>query len=74
MIKFIKDILTENDNETYCIARVGLAVALLSFTGYAGYQVYNAKDFKYIDFGNGVMQILTGGAAIIGAKQFSGKQ
>jgi len=73
-MKLIKDILTEDDNITYCGARVAVFIALFTFIGFAGYEVYNAKAFKATDYGTGIMQILTGGAAIIGAKQFTSKK
>lgn len=72
-MKFITDILTENDNATYCIARVLVLVAVVSFIGFAGYEEYNSKSFKALDFANGIMQILAGGATIIGAKTFVSK-
>lgn len=73
MIKFVKDLLTETDNETFCLARVALILSLFTFIGFSGYEVYNSKGFKASDFASGVMQILTGGAAIIGAKTFTTK-
>ena len=73
-MKFIRDILTENDGQSFCVARVGLMIALSAFILFSGYEVFNSKTFKMVDFGNAIMQILIGGGTLIGAKQYSGKQ
>jgi hypothetical protein len=74
MLKFIKDQLTENDNDTWCIARVSFVVTLASYIGQAAYSLYvdPLHVFHNTDFATGVMSICGGAAAFIGAKQFSG--
>ena len=72
-MKFLKDLITEDDGESYCIARVLLLASFISFVGFSGYEVYNTKAFRMTDFGTGIMTILTGGAAVIGAKQITTK-
>ncbi len=71
---WFKDVLTENDGETYCTARVAVAIVLTFFLGLSVYSVYRTGTFSMTDFGTGSMGILTGGAALIAGKQFSGKQ
>ena len=72
--KWINDLLTEDDGSTICYARVASAVALLSFIGYSFYDfVFVNHIFHYNDYANGLMQILGGSAAVIGAKQITSK-
>lgn len=71
-MKFIKDILTENDGITWCGARVAAFLALFSFIGLAGYDYYIHQIFHIAEYGSGLMSVLGGAGALIGAKQFSG--
>ena len=67
-MKFITDLLTENDGSTWCFARVSSAIALASFIGFAGFNLCKDHKFEDLNYANGLMQILAGSAAIIGAK------
>jgi hypothetical protein len=68
MLKFIKDLLTENDSTTYCIARVAFAIALLGFMGNATYQLYSTHVLDLANFATGISTILASGGASIALK------
>lgn len=73
--KLIRDCLTEDDNNSYCWARVASALTLLFFCGGAIYEVWTLQSsFKLLDFANGAMQILGGSGALIGAKQITSQK
>jgi uncharacterized membrane protein len=72
-MKLIKDILTEDDNQTYCAARVCGIVALLGFLVIAFVHVFHGKDIDFSALGMGFGTILGGSGAMIGAKQFTSK-
>jgi hypothetical protein len=70
---FFKQLMTEDDNQTFCIAKLMAVVAFLSFMGYAGYGLYLNKTPDLNAYANGLMITLTGCGAIIAAKQFTQK-
>ncbi len=72
--KFITDLVTENDNQTFCIARIGFVIALFSFIGLAVYHMYLSHTIVLTEYSSGIMQILSGGGVIIGAKNISGSK
>jgi hypothetical protein len=52
MMKFIKDMLTGIDNDTWDIARVTFLVGFFVFVGLEIYQVvFNGQTFEMINFG-----------------------
>ena len=71
MAKLLTHILTEDDNNTFCIARVGLFLALAAFIGIAVFEFITTRTFHYSEFANGIMQMLGGGGVAIGAKQYT---
>ncbi|TDK63541.1 hypothetical protein [Sapientia aquatica] len=73
-MKFLKNIFTEDDNETFCIAKFMAAVAFVSYLGYAGYGLYLSKNADITNFANGIMQVLVGCGGVIGAKQATQKK
>jgi hypothetical protein len=66
--KIIKDCMTENDNQTFCMARVAFAIALFSFIGYASYSLYVNKTCNLTEFATGITTILASGGASIALK------
>ena len=68
MEKFIRDILTEDDNRTWCIARVVVLFGVMSFIVLATIHVWHNATFSPSDFGMGLGSILGGGGVIIGGK------
>lgn len=63
--KFFHDLLTEPDNETYCIIKTLSAVGGLSFIGLGLTHVIINHNFDFVGFGTGMGAIV--GAAGIGA-------
>ena len=71
--KYLKQILTEDDNATFCIAKCLALVAFFSFIGYAIFGL--VKDhYDVSSYANGLMQVLLGSGGLIAGKQFSQKQ
>ena len=67
-MKFIKDVLTEDDGNSYCMARVSSLMGFLSYIGYTGYMLYHTIPVSLTDFATGYTTILAGAGAIIAAK------
>ena len=68
-MKFLKDILTEDDNQTYCAARVCGILTVIGFTAVALLRAFDRSsqiDFSQLGIGFGA--VLTGSGALIGAK------
>lgn len=68
MFKFVQDLLTENDNTTWCIARVAFAIALGSYIAYSIYGLYENKTCDLTAFATGITLILGSGATGIALK------
>lgn len=68
MMKFIRDLFTEDDGVSWCYARVSSFIALVSYLTNATYSVYLGHTLDLSAFGTGLAAVLTGGAAIIGLK------
>lgn len=71
MKDFLKQLFTEDDNTTFCIAKVMAITAFVSFLGYAGYGVYVSKAGDLTNFASGLMQVLIGSGTIIAGKQLT---
>jgi hypothetical protein len=67
-VKILKDILTEDNNETYCAARVCAIAALFGFLVIAIIQVVNGHDIDFSQLGVGFGTVLGGSGVMIGAK------
>lgn len=68
LTKILKDLFTEDDNETWCIARVSTFMALLSFIGLGISHVVLNHGFSPSEYGMGIGSLLGGSGVIIGAK------
>lgn len=68
MGKFFKDILTEDDNQTWCIARVSVLLGVISFIVLAAVHVWHNATFSPADYGMGLGTLLGGGGVLIGGK------
>lgn len=68
MKKFFTDILTQNDNRTWCIGRVSLFMGTLSFIaiGFIHAIMNHAMDFSA--FGMGLGALIGGSGVYVGAQ------
>jgi len=67
-MKLLKDILTEDNNETYCAARVCAIAALFGFLGIAFVHVLHGNPIDFSQLGIGFGTVLGGSGVMIGAK------
>ncbi len=72
-MKLFKDILTEDDNQTYCAARVCAVAALFGFLGIAFVHVIHGNPIDFSQLGVGFGTVLGGSGVMIGAKQATTK-
>jgi hypothetical protein len=70
-MKLIKDILTEEDNETYCAAKVAGVLSIIVFCVLAiRHEITTGiEDFSALGIGFG--GVLGGAAAFLGAKSYT---
>ena len=73
-MKIFKDILTEDNNETYCAARVCAIVALFGFLGIAILHVLHGGSMDFSQLGVGFGTVLGGSGVMIGAKAATQKE
>jgi hypothetical protein len=67
--RFLTNLFTGLDNQTYDIARVLWAVSCLALIFYAGWGVIvNKQAFNAIDFGGGAAGVLAGGGIGVASK------
>jgi hypothetical protein len=74
MNKFFTDLLTQNDNQTWCIARVGVFIGIITFVclGFI-HTIYNhTMDFS--GFGMGLGGLLGGAGVYIGSQAATDKE
>jgi len=72
MKKFIRDLFTEDDGVSWCIAKVlGFLTWLIVMIG--AYHSFKNPNFMMVDFGQGIGYALAGIGAFIGLKQFTQK-
>jgi hypothetical protein len=72
-MKWITDILTENDGVTICPGRMALIFGASTFLALAIWAVYLKHDFDAQSFGLGYGSLLGGGLAGIWAKSKTDK-
>jgi len=68
MVKFLKDIFTEDCGEMFCMARFLAFIAISTFAICAIIHVMNNPTLDLNQLGIGLAATLTGGGAVIGAK------
>lgn len=67
MSKFIQDIFTEKDGQSWSLARVGWGISLLVFLGLAVWDVTLQKShFDMQSFGIGLGAVIAAGGVAIG--------
>lgn len=70
-MKFIRDLFTEDDGVSWCLAKVTSAVALVSYLGNATYAIYTGHAPDMGSFGSGLFQVLSGCGVLIAGKQIT---
>jgi hypothetical protein len=71
MIKLFKDILTEDDGNSYCMARVCTVIGVITFVIIGLINVIKGIHFDLSSFGSGFGYILGGGGVAVGMKQYT---
>ena len=73
MNKFFKDCLTEDDGESFCLAKCMSLYAFLAYHAFTCYLIWTGHQPSLTDYANGTMQVLGGCGALIAGKQWSQK-
>ena len=73
-MKFVQDLLTQNDNKTYCIGRFSILLGLLTFI-FLGFihTIYN-HTIDFSGFGLGIGSLLGAGGVYIGSQAATDKE
>jgi hypothetical protein len=66
--RFIVDLFTEDDNNTWCIARVSAFISVISFIGLGIAHVIINHQFQPSEYGVGIGSLLGGAGVLIGGK------
>ena len=74
MIKFIKDILTEDDNTTWCIARLSTMMGVTTFCVMGIIDACQQHATEFNEFGIGFGALLTGCGIVIAGKAATQKE
>ena len=73
-MKIFRDILTEDDNDTYCAARVCSIAVVFGFLVIALIHVTHGGTIDFSQLGIGFGTVLGGSGAMIGAKAATQKE
>lgn len=68
MNRFITDLFTEDDNYSWCIARVSSFIALVSFIALGVIHAIYNHTFQASEYGIGIGSVLGGAGVLIGGK------
>ena len=68
MNKFVRDLLTEDDNSTWCLARFSTLIAVLTFCSMGIIDATQAHATQFNEFGIGFGALLTGCGIFIAGK------
>lgn len=68
--KFLSDLFTESDNNTFDLAKVLALLAIIDGLGLASYEVIvKGSAFNFQDFGTGVGLLFAGLGVVLGFKK-----
>lgn len=70
-MNWLKHCLTGIDNQTFDPARVLWVVGILSFLGFAGWEVYRSSHFDMTNFATAYGVLLASGAGAVKLKESS---
>lgn len=73
MSKFFRDLLTQNDNQTFCIARVGVFLGTISFIALGFIHTIYNHTIDFSGFGMGLGGILGGAGIYVGSQAATAK-
>jgi len=73
MKKFFTDILTQNDNRTWCIGRVSLFLGALSFIALGFIHAILNHSMDFSAFGMGLGALIGGSGVYVGAQSATDK-
>jgi len=68
MKKILTDILTEDDNQTFCIARLCTLLCVIAFIAIGFIHAFRGVTFDFSQFGIGFGSVLGGSGILIGGK------
>lgn len=68
MNKFLTDLLTQNDNHTWCIARFGVFLGIISIVSLGFIHTLYNHNIDFSGFGMGLGAILGGGGVYVGSQ------
>jgi hypothetical protein len=68
MYKFIQDLLTEDDNSTWCLARFSTLIGVFTFAIMGIIDACQSHATQFNDFGIGFGALLTGCGIVIAGK------
>lgn len=66
--RFFVDLFTEDDNNTWCIARVSAFISVISFIALGIVHVVINHQFQPSEYGVGIGSLLGGAGVMIGGK------
>ena len=72
MKNFLKTMLTEQDNTSFCPIRVGIMLGILASIAFAGHQEITKGTLDIQNFCNGISGLLGCGGFGVAAKSFAG--
>jgi hypothetical protein len=73
MKKFFTDLLTQNDNETWCIARFGVFLGIISIVALGFIHTIYNHTIDFSGFGMGLGAVLGGGGIYVGSQSATEK-
>jgi len=74
MFKAFRDILTEDDNQTYCAARVCGIAAVFGYLGAAFLHISHGSPIDFSQLGIGCAAVLGGAGAFVSLKAATQKE
>ena len=74
MSRLIQDLFTEDDNRTWCIARVSSFLGILSYIGLGVVHVLTNHQFQPSEYGIGLGSLFGGAGVFIAGKAATQKE
>jgi hypothetical protein len=71
--KFFTDLLTQNDGQTWCVARVGVFLGIIAFISLGFIHTIYNHTIDFSGFGMGLGALLGGGGVYVGSQAATDK-